>query len=186
MTVYAPGSQVKSADLNQWQTELYGVREIWVPACRALFLADAPPLDPSELFSQAGWASAWGSSAAGPTAYYSLFFGFDAMRVGDRLLSATIYGRAGGVGEGLEVAALQYIDSSGVATGFSTSKDSATPNGNVSIAWTVADTGLSPSGFLFQTGRAHQISVVVPPTSVAGEARVYGVKYTFDRPNPVP
>lgn len=185
MTTYAPGSQVKSADLNQWQTELFGVREIWVPAARGLFFAGTTPADQSSYFSRAGSASAWASLTTG--GQVDIMFGFDAMRVGDRLLSVTVYGRAGdAAGETLS-GALQYLSSTGVVTGFGGGiKNSALANGNTSIGWTTADTDFTPTGFTFLTGRAHQLDIILPQTSVAAEVKIYGVKYTFDRPNPVP
>lgn len=184
MTVYAPGSQVKSADLNQWQTELYGTHEIWVPASDGLFIAETPGLDPADYFSQAGAPSAWGSRTTG--GFFDLYFRFNRMRVGDRLLSVTVHGRDGGVaGEEIQ-AELQYISATGAITAVSTNKTSALVGGNTSIGWTVADTDFTPDGFTFLAGRAHQLDIVMPQTSADAEARIYAVSYTFNRPNPVP
>lgn len=187
MTVYAPDSQVKSADLNQWQTELFGTHEVWVPASRGMFFCDPtdPITDASAYFGRPGWASAWGSLAGG--GFYDVLFGFEKMRVGDQLLSVTVHGRAGNAAGEVLQAQLQYISSAGVVTAFGgADKVSGQANGNTSIGWTVADTDFTPDGFTFLTGRGHQLDVIVPPTSADGEVRIYGVAYTFNRPNPVP
>jgi len=78
MTVYAPGSQVLSADLNAWQTRMYGTRTKQIHA-----LAGAPA-DLGDDWDPNGANYAQGSSASGWVVPIP-------MEAGDRILEVRCY-----------------------------------------------------------------------------------------------
>lgn len=176
MTVYAPGSQILSADLNKWQTTLYGDHEDWIHVLPGML--NAP--DPSLHWAVVGGPGLESRTAGGNVAAYVPM----RRKVGERIKSITVYGRAGDAAGELLTCSLYTVATDGSQAAIGVTKQSGQANGNTSVGWTTADAGLSPDGLLIETGKFYGIEVVLPQTSSAAEVRVYGVLIGYDRPEP--
>lgn len=177
-TTYAPGSEVKSADLNAIQDEIIAIhedtRELPISVHGGQSIDDVTgtpvPMLPgnSSLVSSTTTARRWRGDIRLP--------------VGARLLAVTVYGNPGSdaVAEAFTAKIWRTHHDGTARTQLSTTKTS-TGTAATSIGWTTADTDFTPSGFTLVTGEAYYIEVDLPVSSSAAEIEFYSVKIEYDR-----
>lgn len=177
-TTYAPGSQVKSADLNALQDEIieggHGDKILLIPATDFMVNPAAAAANYNAAASaNHGWTS---DNTNGQTVEAAI-----RLHVGDRISSLRVYLREANLaGEEIEVRVWESnplttaaptqrgpTKTSGV-TGAEASQTFATPNADFPL--TLVDE------------RHYVISVTLPVTSADNEAIVLGARIVYDRP----
>lgn len=107
----------------------------------------------------------------------------DMLREGDRILSITLYGDEGNAaGETYDGRLYSVAEADGTKTGITALKTSGVTGNNTTLAWSTADSGLSPSGYTVPADTPLVFGGELKISSSDGEIDVVMLKITYDRP----